>query len=256
MGGSLLQRWLSDERFSSITVIEPSGLPTEFASMNLPEYAAAADIPTGSRFDLIILAVKPQTIKEVCQGLKPFVSTNTLILSIAAGTAISLFEGIFGHQAAIVRTMPNTPAAIGQGATVAIANAACSPAHKAAAEKALHGTGLVEWIEDESLMNAVTALSGSGPAYVFYLIEILEKAGANIGLPADLSGRLARQTVIGSAALAAASPETPVGTLRQNVTSPGGTTAAALEVLMNGEFHDILTRALQAAKRRGEELGG
>jgi pyrroline-5-carboxylate reductase len=256
MGASLLQRWLSDNRFRHITVIEPSGLPPEFANADLTQYSAAADIAPGTRFDLIILAVKPQVIRDVCTALKPLAGPETLLLSIAAGTPISLLEEIFGASTTIVRTMPNTPAAIGQGATVAVANAACSPAHKTLAESALNGTGLVEWVTDEGLMNAVTALSGSGPAYVFYLIEALEKAGADIGLPADLAKALARQTVIGAAALAASTPATPAVTLRQNVTSPGGTTAAALDVLMNGEFQALLTRALAAAKRRGEELAG
>lgn len=269
MGGSLLRRWLSDSRFSHITVIEPFGLPAEFqnhpsithlTSPNRGEdNEAGAQASSRSRWggspDIIILAVKPQNMAELCTALKPYIS-GALILSIAAGTPLSFFETQFGPQTPIIRTMPNTPAAIGKGATVAVANAACTAAHKALADSALSGTGLVEWITDETLMNAVTALSGSGPAYVFHLIEALEKAGTDIGLPPALAAGLARQTVIGSAALAAESPDITPATLRQNVTSPGGTTEAALKVLMNGEFQDILTSALQAAKRRGEELGG
>lgn len=256
MGGSLLRRWLSDARFRSITVIEPHGLPPEFQNANIQACASAADIPPGSAFDLIILAVKPQVIREVCIALKPLAGADTVILSIAAGTPLSVFEDVFGADTAIIRTMPNTPAAIGKGAIVVVGNKACTPAQKALANTALDGTGLVEWVSDENLMNAVTALSGSGPAYVFYLIEALEKAGTDIGLPNDLAQKLARQTVIGAAALAESDADIPATTLRKNVTSPGGTTEAALKTLMNGEFQDILTRALQAAKRRGKELGG
>lgn len=255
MGGSLLRRWLADSRFSHITVFEPFSLPDEFSSPTITHHAAAADLPSGTSFDLLVLAVKPQTMAEACTTLKPY-AANALILSIAAGTPLSFFETQFGATTPIIRTMPNTPAAIGKGATVAVANAACTAAHKALADTALNGTGLVEWITDESLMNAVTALSGSGPAYVFYLIEALKKAGADIGLPPALAAALARQTVIGAAALAETDAQTSPATLRQNVTSPGGTTAAALEVLMAGEFQDILTRALGAAKKRGEELAG
>lgn len=256
MGGSLLRLWLSDMRFSRISVIEPSGMPAGFEGAEIRHYPAAEAIPPGTEFDLVILAVKPQIIKEACASLKALTGPHSLILSIAAGTPLAVFEEIFGKDRAIVRTMPNTPAAIGKGASVAMANAACSPAHKDLAATALRGTGLVEWVDDENLMNAVTALSGSGPAYVFHLIEALETAGKDIGLPAGLAVKLARQTVIGAAALAEDMADTPAATLRENVTSPGGTTAAALEVLMNGEFQDILTRALRAAKKRGEELAG
>ncbi|MCD8563281.1 MAG: pyrroline-5-carboxylate reductase [Alphaproteobacteria bacterium] len=238
MGGSLLQRWLSDQRFSSTAVIEPSGLPQEFQGSIVRHYTAAQDITPGSTFDLIILAVKPQVIREVCEGLKPLAGPQSLILSIAAGTPLALFEDIFGSTQAIVRTMPNTPAAIGKGAIVAVANAACTPAHKALADTALSGTGLVEWVEDENLMNAVTALSGSGPAYVFYLIEALEKAGTDIGLPGTLAAKLARQTVIGSAALAESTPTPRRPRCVRTSPAPAAPRLPALEVLMNGEFQE------------------
>lgn len=250
MGASLLKRWLDDGRFRAINVLEPFDLP--LTSPSITHYKTPEGIPANP--DILILAVKPQIMTEVCTALKPLIGDKTLVLSIAAGTPIAFFENVFGPQTPIVRTMPNTPAAIGKGATVAVANACCAPAHKALADNALRGTGLVEWIDDETLMNAVTALSGSGPAYVFYLIEALEKAGTGIGLPPDLAAKLARQTVIGSAALAEASPALSPTTLRQNVTSPGGTTAAALDVLMNGEFQEVLNKALRAAKKRGEKL--
>lgn len=250
MGASLLKRWLDDARFKTITVLEPFDLPAEFKCV--AHHKTPDGIPANP--DILILAVKPQIMAEVCASLKPVVGNKTVILSIAAGTPLAFFETAFGPQTPIIRTMPNTPASIGMGATVAIANAHCTPAHKALANKALNGTGLVEWIDDEGLMNAVTALSGSGPAYVFYLIEVLEKAGIELGMPQDLAGKLARQTVIGSAALADTSPETAAGTLRENVTSPGGTTAAALDVLMNGELEALFKKALKAAENRGREL--
>lgn len=248
MGSAMLRGWRTAAIANKIFVIEPNGLPDEFH--NLPDVTLT---DSASASDIFILAVKPQIMNAICASLHP--APDTLILSIAAGQKISTFETHFGAAQPIIRAMPNTPAAIGQGISVAVSNKNVTSVQKALAQTLLAAIGQVEWIEDESLMDAVTALSGSGPAYVFYLIEVLATAGTAQGLSPDMALRLARQTVTGSAALAAAEPETPADILRKNVTSPGGTTAAALKVLMqNHELEELFTRALQAATMRSKEL--
>ena len=187
--------------------------------------------------------------------MKNNTSKDALILSIAAGQSLAALESFFAAGQPVVRSMPNTPAAIGKGVSAAITNRHVSDKQKAMASRLLEASGTVSWIADESLMDAITALSGSGPAYVFYLIEALAKAGETIGLDPQLSMSLARQTVIGSAALAEDSCDIPAEILRKNVTSPGGTTEAALKILMDGEFQALLNEALKAAKDRGIELG-
>lgn len=205
---------------------------------------------------VILVAVKPQIMESVMPGLAQLAGPNTLLLSIAAGRPIASFEKFLPEGAAVIRAMPNTPAAIGAGITVCCANAHVSGAQKALAEDMLRAVGEVAWIDDETLMDAVTAVSGSGPAYVFYLVEALAEAGVAAGLDAELAGRLARATVAGSGALLSASDE-DAATLRKNVTSPGGTTAAALDVLMadNG-LKPLMAAAVAAAKKRGRELAG
>ena len=185
---------------------------------------------------------------------KPLIQPGRLVLSIAAGTPISYFEHQLGANTAVVRAMPNTPASIGHGITVLCANTHVSAEQRARCEILIGAVGQVEWIEDESLMDAVTAVSGSGPAYVFLLIEALAQAGISAGLAADLANRLALTTVAGAGALAEQTEDSPT-VLRQNVTSPGGTTAAALEVLMADDgLQQLMARAVTAAKERGREL--
>jgi pyrroline-5-carboxylate reductase len=176
--------------------------------------------------------------------------------SIAAGKSIASFEKHLRPSAAVVRAMPNTPAAIGRGITGAVANAHVTAAQKAACDQLLSAVGDVVWVDDEALIDAVTAVSGSGPAYVFYLTECLADAGHAAGLPRELAIQLARATVSGSGELMHQSP-LPAGTLRQNVTSPGGTTAAALAVLMREKdgLQDLMRQAVLAAQKRGRELG-
>jgi pyrroline-5-carboxylate reductase len=177
------------------------------------------------------------------------------VLSIMAGRTIGFLDKAL-PGAAIVRAMPNTPAAIGRGITVACPNGKVSARQRKLASELLSAIGKVEWASDETLMDAVTAVSGSGPAYVFLLAEAMTKAGIGAGLPADLATTLARETVAGSGELLHRSP-LDAATLRQNVTSPGGTTAAALAVLMGpGGFDELLTKAIAAATRRGRELAG
>ncbi len=204
--------------------------------------------------DILILAVKPQIIRDVLDDVS--LSKDTLVLSIAAGQSLSTLQRLLGDHQPIVRSMPNTPAAIGKGVSVSVANAYVSDVQRQTAERFMAACGDHHWIEDESLMDGVTALSGSGPAYVFYLIESLSKAGQATGLSEDLSIALARQTVIGSASLAEADSGTPVSILRENVASPHGTTQAGLDVLMDGRFEDILTETVRAAQKRSIELNG
>jgi pyrroline-5-carboxylate reductase len=200
----------------------------------------------------LVVALKPQMFREAGAMLKSFAGPTTLVVSIMAGATIASISEVCGGS--VVRAMPNTPAAIGRGITVAVAADNVSTSQRAVADALLRATGSVEWIEDESLMDAVTAVSGSGPAYIFLLAEELARAGVEAGLPPELATRLARETVAGSSELLRRS-EAPSATLRQNVTSPGGTTAAALEVLMGPDgMQSLLTRAVAAATRRSKEL--
>lgn len=249
MGAALLQGWQSSNIKADFLVIDPSKKPKKAAYASDISKAKSALAKT----DLIILAIKPQTMAEACRDLKKHITGKTPILSIAAGQSIAKIQKHLHASQPIIRTMPNTPAAIGKGITVALANKSVTTKTKSLAEKLLTCAGKLEWIKTEKLFDAVTALSGSGPAYIFYLIEVLTKAGTNSGLPKPLAQNLARQTIIGSAALAEFSKETPE-TLRKNVTSPGGTTEAALKILMNGEMQKIFDKALAAATARSKEL--
>jgi pyrroline-5-carboxylate reductase len=200
----------------------------------------------------LVVALKPQMFREAGATLQSFAGSSTLVVSIMAGTTIASISG--GCGGSVVRAMPNTPAAIGRGITVAVAANDVSADQRAVADALLRATGSVEWIDDESLMDAVTAVSGSGPAYIFLLAEELARAGVEAGLPQELATKLARETVAGSGELLHRS-EASAATLRQNVTSPGGTTAAALEVLMGPDgMQSLLTRAVAAATRRSKEL--
>jgi pyrroline-5-carboxylate reductase len=203
----------------------------------------------------IVIAVKPQSAPGAVPPLDVYVGKSTLVLSIMAGRTIGFLEKTL-PPAAIVRAMPNTPAAIGRGITVACPNGKVSARQRKLATELLAAIGKVEWTFDEGVMDAVTAVSGSGPAYVFLLAEAMTKAGIAAGLPAHLAATLARETIAGSGELLHRS-DLDAATLRQNVTSPGGTTAAALEVLMGpGGFDELLTKAVAAATRRGRELAG
>ncbi len=250
----MLRSWLVNDLVSHINIIDPAPLSNELMSDSRVSYAAKYE---GGEItcDILILAVKPQILKEASVEIVRNLNDNTVLLSIAAGQSLAVLANIFGADKAIIRTMPNTPAAIGKGICVSIVNKNVSNTQKDIAQKLLSATGQSLWIDDEGLIDCVTALSGSGPAYIFYLIEALAKAGENLGLDASTAMKLARQTVIGSAALAEAKPQISAATLRENVTSPNGTTKAALDVLMDGRFQDILNETLSAAKDRAKELG-
>jgi pyrroline-5-carboxylate reductase len=202
---------------------------------------------------VILLAVKPQLMDEVLPPLAKLAGPQTLLLSIAAGRRIASFERYL-PGGAVVRAMPNTPASIGRGITAAVANRYVTPVQRALADDLLSAVGKVVWVDDESLLDAITAVSGSGPAYVFLLAECLAEAGRAAGLDARLAEELARATVSGSAALLEAS-DLSAAELRKNVTSPGGTTAAALEIL-GGEdgMQKLMTAAVAAATKRGRDL--
>jgi pyrroline-5-carboxylate reductase len=204
----------------------------------------------------IVIAVKPQTAPDAVPRLAAYAGKGTLVLSIMAGRTLGFLDDKLPPNTAIVRAMPNTPAAIGRGITVAVANANVTARQRKLASDLLAAIGKVEWVDDESLMDAVTAVSGSGPAYIFLLAEAMTQAGIAAGLPDDLAARLARETVAGSGELLHRSA-LEAAVLRQNVTSPGGTTAAALEVLMGpGGFDQLMTKAVAAATRRSRELAG
>jgi len=254
MGGALLQGWLAlglDPK--TIAVAEPQPSP-EIAALAARGLRLNPENTSGAA--AIVVAVKPQIAPEALPRLAAALAPDTVLVSIMAGRPLAFLAQLLGPQAALVRAMPNTPAAIGRGITVAVANAQVSAAQRELVQALLAAVGAVEWIADETLMDAVTAVSGSGPAYVFLLAEALAQAGVAAGLPPDLAARLARETVAGAGELLHRSPLDPA-TLRQNVTSPGGTTAAALEVLMGpGGFQELLTRAVAAAARRGRELAG
>jgi pyrroline-5-carboxylate reductase len=252
MGGAMLSGWLAqgiDAR--CVMVIEPH--PSE----HIRALAAAGVRLNPSPKDVgdvaaLVIALKPQAFREAGPGLKPFAGPATLVVSIMAGTTIASVAEVCGGN--VVRAMPNTPAAIGRGITVAVAANNVGNAQRATADALLRAIGSVEWVEDESLMDAVTAVSGSGPAYVFLLAEELARAGVAAGLPEELATKLARETLAGSGELLHRS-DLSAAILRQNVTSPGGTTAAALELLMGADgLRSRITRAGAAATRRSKQL--
>ena len=250
MGGAMLTGWLAGGLDAKcVAVIEPhpsdeiNALGARGVRLNPKE---TGDVAT------LVVALKPQMFREAGPALKSFVGSSTLVVSIMAGTTIAALQEVCGGS--VVRAMPNTPAAIGRGMTVAVAANNVSAAQREVADALLRATGSVEWVDDEDLMDAVTAVSGSGPAYIFLLAEELARAGVAAGLPAELATKLARETVAGSGELLHRS-DAPSATLRQNVTSPGGTTAAALEVLMGeGGMQQLMIRAVAAATRRSKEL--
>jgi pyrroline-5-carboxylate reductase len=255
MGQAMLRGWLSRGAAERFLVVEPAGAPAALADAARVEFHRAADrLPADLAPDAVVFAVKPQLIDAVVPAYRRQVRPQTLFLSIAAGTTIAGLARHLGSDAAIVRCMPNTPAAIGRAITVACPNARVSAGQRDLCDALLAAIGESTWVADEALMDAVTAVSGSGPAYVFLLIEALAEAGARVGLPADLALRLARATVAGAGELARRSPEAPAQ-LRENVTSPGGTTRAALDVLMAGNgLSDLVERAVAAATARSREL--
>jgi pyrroline-5-carboxylate reductase len=255
MGSALLEGWLRlglDPNAIAVIEPQPSADIAALAARGVRLNPAAAALSDAAA---IVIAVKPQAASEALPATAPFASASTVVVSIMAGRTLGFLQSALGPGRALVRAMPNTPAAIGRGITVAVAQNA-DAAQRALADRLLAATGAVEWIDDEALMDAVTAVSGSGPAYVFLLAEALAAAGIAAGLPPALAQKLARETVTGAGELLHRSP-LAAAALRANVTSPGGTTAAALAVLMGEDgLTALMTRAIAAAAARSRELAG
>jgi pyrroline-5-carboxylate reductase len=257
MGYALLSGWLEgglDPR--RIVVQEPAPQPhirQALEAKGIPTHAQVASLP--ERPAVLLVAVKPQVMDQALPQLAALVGPATVVVSIAAGRQIAGLAAHLPKDTAIVRAMPNTPASVGRGITVAVGNAHVTPAQREACDRLLRAVGEVGWVDDEGLIDAVTAVSGSGPAYVFHLAEALAQAGVTAGLEPELAGKLARWTVAGAGELLHRS-ELDAATLRRNVTSPGGTTAAALEVLMAepGGLPELMRKAVAAAARRSREL--
>jgi pyrroline-5-carboxylate reductase len=253
MGGALLDGWLrAGLDPAKVAVIEPAPAP-QIAALTArglrlnPHPSALTEVAA------IVVAVKPQTADQAMPAIAPLAGASTVVVSIMAGRTLQFLSRSLKNAGAFVRAMPNTPASIGRGITVAVP-LRVTQAQRDLAHRLLAATGTVEWVEDEKLMDAVTAVSGSGPAYIFLLAEALAEAGAAAGLPRELAGRLARETVAGSGELLHRSA-LDAATLRENVTSPGGTTAAALDVLMGDDgLAQLMKKAIAAAAERSRKL--
>ena len=253
MGGAMLDGWIAAGTVDRVVAVEPGG-PGAQRDPRVLYVSEPQAIPSGFQPDVVVLAVKPQMMDATIGAYARFAGPRTVFLSIAAGKSLAYFARHLGGDAVVVRAMPNTPAAIGRGMSVAVAGPHVGAAQAAQCESLLRAVGDVAWIDDEALIDAVTAVSGSGPAYVFLLIEAMARAGVAAGLPEALAMRLARATVAGAGELAHRSAE-PAATLRANVTSPGGTTKAALDVLMAPDgIQPLFDRALAAAAARSREL--
>ncbi len=258
-GGNMARSLIGAQRArgvppASIRVAEPRAETREALAreFDVPVFTDNTEAAAGA--DCVVLAVKPQVMHEVCAGLAALLrASNPLIISIAAGIRITQIERLLGGQHAIVRCMPNTPALVGAGASGLCANRNVDADQRALAERLLGAAGIVRWIEDEAQMDTVTAVSGSGPAYFFLLVEAMEDAAVQLGLPRDTARALAAQTCLGAGHMLADGNET-AAVLRQRVTSPHGTTAAALDAFEHGGFRALVAQALAAARQRGAEM--
>ena len=254
MGGAMLDGWLARGlKASDVAVAEPvEAIRPKRAGLRV----VSSPSEIGETPEIVVLAVKPQSMDGVLPDLKRFADNGAVFLSIAAGKTLGYFANHLGKGAKVVRSMPNTPAAVRQGISVATAASGVSAAEKKRCHELLEAVGQVLWVDDEALMDPVTALSGSGPAYVFLLVEAMAAAGAKLGLTPDMAMQLARATVSGSGELLRQSND-PASQLRINVTSPGGTTAEALKILMAADgIQPVFDKALAAASRRSKELAG
>lgn len=254
MGTAMAAGWIrAGLPGASLTLVDPAPHESVVAFANSAGANLRPDLPAEPP-RVIVLAVKPQVMGDVLPSVKPLAGPDTLIVSIAAGISISRFAEALETER-IVRTMPNTPAQLGKGITGAVAAPGVSAEDRAIAQALLQAAGEVVWLEGEEQIDALTAVSGSGPAYVFYMVEAMAVGGQKLGLSAEQSMKLARQTVIGAAALLEEDPA-EAAQLRKNVTSPNGVTQAALEILMAEDgLGPLMERVLAAAKRRSEELG-
>jgi pyrroline-5-carboxylate reductase len=256
MGGALLRGWLArGVAGKEVFVVDPAPRDLEdVQARGVTIVTAIEQLPAGLRPGIILLAIKPQFMDEGLPAYRRFAKPGTVFLSIAAGKNVAYLKSKLGPDAAIIRSMPNTPAAVGRGMSVILRDSSIPAATLDLCGQLLAAVGKVGWIDEEDQINAVTAVSGGGPAYVFLLIECLAEAGRAAGLPADLAMQLARETVVGSGELAHQSTETATQ-LRQAVMSPKGTTIEALAILMAADgLQPLLTKAIAAATRRGREI--
>jgi pyrroline-5-carboxylate reductase len=256
MGGAMALGWIrSGIAGSSIIAADPNPPEAMREKLASAGIGFSAGAPEGIKAGVLFVAVKPQVMDKVLPAYRSLIGPETIVVSIAAGKTLAFLEAFLG-EAAMVRAMPNTPAMVGRGVTGAFANDRVSAAERELVDGLLKVSGPVEWVAEEALIDAVTAVSGSGPAYVFYLVECMAEAGRKLGLPADLAMRLARATVSGAGELLHQSPG-EAAELRRNVTSPGGTTAAALDVLMaETGMQPLFDAAIKAARDRARELAG
>ncbi len=259
MGRALLRGWAEANCFEpagSVLVIDPN-CPEEISELIRQNSARHAETPkpeTFTKLQTVILAVKPQKFEELAAVIRPMLPDNVLIISVAAGVSLEQMEALFGAGPHI-RAMPNIAAEVGKAITVLCANTMADNTHIETASGFLKAVGQVESVQDERLMDAVTAVSGSGPAYFYLMVEALGAAGQAEGLPEDLAQKLALQTMIGAGALLESRKQDTVAALRAEVTSPGGTTSAALDVMMgNGAFAEMMRNAVSAATRRSSQL--
>ena len=254
MGGAMLDGWLARGLAPGDVIVAEPAEALRPKKPGLKGVASSNEVTETP--EIVVLAVKPQTMDAVLPDLKRFADKGSVFLSIAAGKTLKYFAGPLGAQAKVVRAMPNTPAAVRQGITVSTASKGVSEAEKQRCHELLEAVGQSLWVDEEGLIDHVTALSGSGPAYVFLLVEAMAAAGARLGLAPEMAMQLARATVAGSGELLRQSSE-PASQLRVNVTSPGGTTAEALKVLMAADgIQPVFDKALAAASRRSKELAG
>ncbi|RYJ02884.1 MAG: pyrroline-5-carboxylate reductase [Acetobacteraceae bacterium] len=255
MGGAMLAGWLENGLADSV-VVEPFAAAVAGFAGRVTHVASPSEIPAGFRPGAVVLAIKPQEAAATLPAFAHLAGPETLFVSIMAGRNTAGMRALLGEGAAVVRAMPNTPAAVRQGFTVAFPGPGVTATQRALADRLLSAVGEVAWVEQESLIDPVTAVSGGGPAYVFLLAEVMEAAAIEQGLPPDLARRMARATVAGSGALLGASQD-DAATLRRAVTSPKGTTERALAVLMESTaWPALMSRAIAAATERSRELGG
>lgn len=256
MGGAMALGWVkSGVDAASVIAADPNPPEAMRVRLSAAGVGFVDAAPEGLKAGVLFVAVKPQVMAEVLPAYRTLIGPETIVVSVAAGKTLAFLEAHLG-EASMVRAMPNTPAMIGRGVTGAFANSRVTPAQRKLVDSLLNVSGPVEWVDTEALIDAVTAVSGSGPAYVFYLVECMAEAGHKLGLPADLAMRLARATVSGAGELLHQSSGEPAE-LRRNVTSPGGTTAAALAVLMAEDgMQPLFDAAIKAARDRAEELAG
>lgn len=257
MGGAMLAGWLAQGLDPARIHVQDPGPPGPIAELLARHgITAASRVAPGRPPAVLLMAVKPQVMEDVFPPLASLAGPDTVVLSVAAGRTIASFERHLPAGAAVVRSIPNTPASVGRGITAAVANANVTKAQRQLCQRLLESIGAVVWMDEEAQIDAATAVSGSGPAYVFLLAECLAEAGRKAGLPANVAAELARWTVAGAGELLFRS-DLPPGELRRNVTSPNGTTHAALQVLMAGNgLQPLMDAAVEAAARRARELAG